>query len=191
MSDQFVAEIRMFAGNFAPTGWALCNGQIMSIAQNTALFSLLGTTYGGNGQTTFALPNLQGAAPMQPGQGPGLSLHVLGETAGSDTVTLIDSQNPSHTHALAGDTGSEVSTSWEGHHRGRKQGDRGLVRREIRLIILQRPILSSPHDPRGVSDATKLVHERVIPTIPSMLVGRSEIVVVLAGLTFGHRSSSS
>src|SRR5919201_5014004 len=100
MSNPFVAEIRIFAGNFAPTGWALCNGQILPIAQNTALFSLLGTTYGGNGQTTFALPDLQGSAPMHPGQGPGLSLHDLGETGGSDAVTLLDSEIPSHTHSI-------------------------------------------------------------------------------------------
>ena len=89
MSNPFVAEIRIFAGNFAPRGWAFCNGQILPISQNTALFSLLGTTYGGNGQSTFALPNLQGSAPMHPGQGPGLSLHDLGEQSGTETVTLL------------------------------------------------------------------------------------------------------
>jgi len=100
MADPFVAEIRIFPFNFAPTGWAFCDGQIMPISQNTALFSLLGTTYGGNGQTTFALPDLQGAAPMHPGQGPGLSLHDLGETGGSETVTLIESEMPAHAHGL-------------------------------------------------------------------------------------------
>src|ERR1700750_2950460 len=103
MSDQFVAEIRIFAGNFAPTGWALCNGQLMPISQNTALFSLLGTTYGGDGKSTFALPDLQGAAPMHPGQGPGLSLHDLGEMGGVPTVTLLDSEIPAHTHAAHAD----------------------------------------------------------------------------------------
>jgi microcystin-dependent protein len=98
MSDQFVAEIRIYPFNFAPTGWALCNGQILPISQNTALFSLLGTTYGGNGQSTFALPDMISSAPMQPGQGPGLSLHDLGEQAGEETVTLLDSEMPSHTH---------------------------------------------------------------------------------------------
>jgi microcystin-dependent protein len=102
MSDQFVAEIRIFAGNFAPTGWALCNGQLMPISQNTALFSLLGTTYGGDGKSTFALPNLQGAAPLQAGQGPGLSLYDLGETIGSPSVTLLTTEMPAHNHgALA------------------------------------------------------------------------------------------
>jgi microcystin-dependent protein len=96
--DPFVAEIRMFAGNFAPKGWALCNGQVLPLSQNTALFSLLGTTYGGDGKSTFALPNLEGCAPMHPGQGPGLNLHDLGETSGSQNVTLIQSEMPSHTH---------------------------------------------------------------------------------------------
>lgn len=99
MSDQFVAEIRMFAGNFAPTGWALCDGQLLPISQNTALFSLLGTTYGGDGKSTFALPNLQARMPLQEGQGPGLSLRDLGETGGSTSVTLIASEIPLHTHA--------------------------------------------------------------------------------------------
>jgi microcystin-dependent protein len=98
MSTPFVAEIRIFAFNFAPTGWALCNGQIMSIAQNTALFSLLGTTYGGNGQTTFGLPDLQGSVPIHQGQGQGLSLYQLGQTGGSETETLLISEIPLHTH---------------------------------------------------------------------------------------------
>lgn len=100
MADPFVAEIRIFPFNFAPLGWALCNGQLLPISQNTALFSLLGTTYGGNGTTNFALPNLQGNAPMHPGQGPGLSLHDLGETGGSDTVTLLQTELPAHSHSL-------------------------------------------------------------------------------------------
>lgn len=101
MADPFVAEIRIFPFSFAPKGWAWCDGQLMPISQNTALFSLLGTTYGGNGQTTFALPDLQGRAPMHPGQGPGLSLHDLGETGGSETVTLLISEIPSHSHAVS------------------------------------------------------------------------------------------
>jgi microcystin-dependent protein len=99
--DQFVGEIRMFAGNFAPTGWAMCNGQIIPISQNTALFSLLGTTYGGDGETTFALPDLQGRVPIQTGQGPGLSQYDLGQQGGSDTVTLLQSETPSHTHTYS------------------------------------------------------------------------------------------
>ena len=101
MADPFVAEIRIFPFNFAPRGWAWCDGQLMPLSQNTALFSLLGTTYGGNGKSNFALPNLQGRAPMHPGQGPGLSLHDLGETGGSETVTLLESEIPSHSHAVS------------------------------------------------------------------------------------------
>jgi microcystin-dependent protein len=102
--DPFVAEIRIFPFNFAPKGWAFCDGQILPISQNTALFSLLGTTYGGDGKSNFALPNMQGSAPMHPGQGPGLSLHDLGETGGSETVTLLESEIPSHSHALNAQT---------------------------------------------------------------------------------------
>jgi len=102
MADPFVAEIRIFPFNFAPRGWAWCDGQLLPLSQNTALFSLLGTTYGGDGKSNFALPDLQGRAPMHPGQGPGLSLHDLGETGGSETVTLLESEVPAHSHALRG-----------------------------------------------------------------------------------------
>jgi microcystin-dependent protein len=104
MADPFVAEIRIFPFNFAPKGWAWCDGQLLPLSQNTALFSLLGTTYGGNGKSNFALPDLQGRTPMHPGQGPGLSLHDLGETGGEETVTLIDSENPFHTHGMRAQT---------------------------------------------------------------------------------------
>jgi microcystin-dependent protein len=100
MADPFVAEIRIFPFNFAPKGWAFCDGQILPISQNTALFSLLGTTYGGDGKSNFALPNMRGNAPMHPGQGPGLSLHDLGETGGSQAVSLLESEIPTHTHPL-------------------------------------------------------------------------------------------
>jgi microcystin-dependent protein len=104
MADQFVAEIRLFGFNFAPTGWAQCNGQIMQLSQNTALFSLLGTTYGGDGRSTFALPDLQGAVPIAPGQGPGLPLYDLGQTGGSATVMLLQSEIPNHTHTASAST---------------------------------------------------------------------------------------
>src|SRR5204863_8803372 len=100
MADPFVAEIRIFPFNFAPTGWAFCNGQLLPISQNTALFSLLGTTYGGDGKSTFGLPDLQGSAPMQPGQGQGLSLRDLGEMSGVESITLLQSEMPLHTHTL-------------------------------------------------------------------------------------------
>jgi microcystin-dependent protein len=110
MSNPFLAEIRIFTGNFAPKGWALCDGQLLPISQNTALFSLLGTTYGGDGKSNFALPDLQGCAPMQAGQGPGLSLRDLGETAGEQTVTLLQTEMPSHSHTAQGSTGSNQTT---------------------------------------------------------------------------------
>lgn len=116
MADPFVAEIRVFPFNFAPKGWAWCDGQLLPISQNTALFSLLGTTYGGDGKSTFALPNLQGRAPMHPGQGPGLSLHDLGEEGGQAQVSLLPSEMPHHTHTLqatdlAGDLRAPVAGS--------------------------------------------------------------------------------
>ena len=98
--DQFVGEIRIFPINFAPKGWMPCNGQLLPISQNTALFSILGTTYGGNGQTNFALPNLQGRVALNPGQGPGLSDRDLGEQGGNPTVTLLSSEMPAHNHPL-------------------------------------------------------------------------------------------
>lgn len=101
MADPFVAEIRIFPFNFAPKGWAFCDGQILPLSQNTALFSLLGTTYGGDGKSNFALPNLQGRAPMHPGQGQGLSLHDLGEEGGSQAVTLLQTEIPVHTHQVS------------------------------------------------------------------------------------------
>jgi microcystin-dependent protein len=118
MSEPFLAEIIMFAGNFAPRGWAFCQGQILSIAQNTALFSLLGTTYGGNGQTTFALPDLRGRVPVGTGQGPGLPSVNLGEVSGEPTHTLIISEMPAHNHTTqtvtnasggAGDSGAPTN----------------------------------------------------------------------------------
>ncbi|MFC1997301.1 phage tail protein [Chloroflexota bacterium] len=102
MSEPFIAEIRIFAGNFAPRGWAFCNGQLLPVSQNTALFSLIGTTYGGDGRTTTALPNLQGRAPMHPGRGPGLTSRRLGQRGGTDTITLSEAQMTSHTHSSMG-----------------------------------------------------------------------------------------
>jgi microcystin-dependent protein len=109
--EPYLGEIRMFAGNFAPSGWQLCNGQLLSISQYSALFAILGTTYGGNGTTTFALPNLQSRIPLHWGTGPGLSNYVIGEATGVENVTLLQNQMPIHTHmvnsvSVAADQGS-------------------------------------------------------------------------------------
>lgn len=110
MADPFVAEIRAFPFNFAPKGWAFCDGQLIPISQNTALFSLLGTFYGGDGKSTFALPNLQGNVPINQGQGAGLSDYFIGEETGSETVTLLSSEMPLHTHSLKASTTQDSST---------------------------------------------------------------------------------
>lgn len=102
MSEPFIAEIRIWAGNFAPRGWAFCDGQLLPVSQNTALFSLIGTTYGGDGRSTTALPNLKGRAPMHPGRGPGLTDRRLGQRGGTETVTLTEAEMPNHAHTLLG-----------------------------------------------------------------------------------------
>ncbi|MYN20173.1 phage tail protein [Rugamonas sp. FT107W] len=110
MADPFVAEIRLFAGNFAPTGWATCDGQLLPISQNTALFSLLGTQYGGDGKSTFALPNLRQRAPLRAGQGAGLTERFQGETGGAATVTVNGAQTPAHAHQMLA-SGSPANTT--------------------------------------------------------------------------------
>jgi microcystin-dependent protein len=114
MTDQFVGEIRIFAGNFAPTGWAMCNGQLLPISQNTALFSLLGTYYGGDGKSTFALPNLEGSVPLHQGQGPGLSDYVIGQSGGEQNVTLITTEMPVHNHQAMGIAGGDQTAPGPG-----------------------------------------------------------------------------
>lgn len=111
MSEPFIAEIRIFAGNFAPRGWAFCDGQLLPISQNTALFSLIGTTYGGDGRSTTALPNLQGRAPMHPGRGPGLTSRRLGQRGGTEEITLTEAQMPNHQHTLMASGRSGNSTN--------------------------------------------------------------------------------
>ncbi len=111
MSEPFVGEIRMFAGNFAPRGWAFCDGQLLAVSQNDALFSLLGTIYGGDGRTTFGLPDLRGRLPIHAGSGPGLSPRRLGSKAGSENVTLTTSEIPSHSHPWAVSSGNAVNAS--------------------------------------------------------------------------------
>lgn len=122
MSEPFVAEIRIFAGNFAPRGWAFCNGQLLPISQNTALFSLIGTTYGGDGRTTTALPNLKGRAPMHPGRGPGLTSRRLGQRGGVEMVTLTEAQMPNHNHQLMANLDDANSGDPVGHSFGRTDG---------------------------------------------------------------------
>ena len=123
--DPFVAEIRIFPFNFAPTGWAHCNGQLLPLSQNTALFSLLGTTYGGDGKSNFALPNMIDNSPMHPGQGPGLSLYDLGQEGGTQSVTLLQSEMPVHAHFVgraltgAGDSTTPVASVWAQSAAGR------------------------------------------------------------------------
>ena len=109
-ADPFIGQLMVFGGNFAPRGWALCNGQLLQIAQNTALFSLLSTTYGGDGRTTFAIPNLQGIAPMHPGRGPGLTSRRLGERGGQERVTLTEQQLRSHSHGMGAAAGRAEDT---------------------------------------------------------------------------------
>ena len=115
MSEPFIAEIRIFAGNFAPRGWAFCDGQLLPISQNTALFSLIGTTYGGDGRTTCALPDLQGRAPMHPGRGPGLTDRRLGERGGVENVTLTEAQLPAHRHGVAASSALGDTPAVAGH----------------------------------------------------------------------------
>jgi len=115
MAEPFLGEIRMVGFNFAPQGWALCNGQLLSISQNTALFSLLGTTYGGNGQNTFALPDLQGRVPIHQGQGPGLSPYTIGQMGGEEAHTLIQSEMPQHNHSARAHAGAGNSNVANGN----------------------------------------------------------------------------
>jgi len=134
MSDQFLGEIRIFGWNAAPYQWAACNGQLLPISQNAALFSLLGTTYGGNGTTTFALPNLQGVAPIAAGQGPNLSMRDLGDGGGETSVTLTLNQLPSHTHAAqAGSFGKSGPTATPANNTVLSSGLAGA------LIYVQNP----------------------------------------------------
>jgi microcystin-dependent protein len=118
MSDPYLGQIQSFGFNFAPRGWALCNGQVMNIATNTALFSLLGTMYGGNGQTTFALPDLRGRTSLHFGQGKGLSDYVIGEVGGSESITLITANLPAHNHTLNASSGAKLNNQPKANHLG-------------------------------------------------------------------------
>lgn len=155
MTDPFLAEIRIFGGNFAPRGWALCNGQLMSIAQNTALFALLGVTYGGDGRVTFGLPNLQGSAPMQQGQGAGLSPRTLGEVGGTSTVTLINAEMAAHTHTAnafdaGGNQNSPAGTTWAQARIGRSTDALYSAGQQPNMLMNPQTVLptggSQPHN---------------------------------------------
>jgi microcystin-dependent protein len=152
MANPFIAEIRIFAGNFAPNGWAFCNGQLFPISQNTALFSLLGTTYGGNGTTNFALPDLRGCSPMHQGQGPGLTNRTLGEQGGEETVTLNVGQLPAHSHPLTASTGASTNTptnSVLGQSAAKIYGPPGNLVPMAGVAVLPTPTGNSlPHDNR-------------------------------------------
>ena len=126
MSDPFVAEIRIFAGTFAPRGWAFCNGQLLAISQNTALFSLVGTLYGGDGTTTFGLPNLQGNSPLGQGSGPGLNPRSVGESGGSATVTLLPTELPQHLHAVSASSAGGLLPAPPGNRWATPGAARGL-----------------------------------------------------------------
>src|SRR5258708_15318878 len=155
MADQFVGEIRIFAGNFAPSGWALCNGQLLPISQNTALFSLLGRFYGGDGRSTFGLPNLQGSAPMDQGQGNGLSDRFTGETGGEPAVALLTSEMPAHVHAVninnvGGGTVDPTAAQWSQAKVGR-QGTNPYFRNPTKPVTMNPLALavaggSAPHN---------------------------------------------
>lgn len=123
MSEPFIGEITMFAGNFAPRGWALCDGQLLNISSNSALFSLFGTIYGGDGRTTFGLPDLRGRVPIHMGNGPGLSNRNIGHRSGSEAVTVVTGQLPTHTHALQGSSDSASTPAPAGNVFARSSGD--------------------------------------------------------------------
>jgi len=146
MTNPFVAEIRIFAGNFAPVGWALCDGQLLPISQNTALFSLLGTFYGGDGKSTFALPNMQGSVAVGQGSGSGLSEYFLGQQGGSENVTLIQSEIPTHTHSI------RVSTS---------QGD---VQEPTPLMAIARPVGATPFAVGNPATPANMANEQLAVT---------------------------
>ena len=115
MSNMFIGEVRPFGGNFAPAGWALCNGQLLQIADNSALYALIGTTYGGDGQTTFGLPDLQGRVPLHQGQGTGLTSRTIGEKSGTPTVTLLQGNLPAHSHSLNATAANATSSTVAGN----------------------------------------------------------------------------
>jgi microcystin-dependent protein len=150
MADPFVGEIRLFGGNFAPQGWALCNGQLLAIAQNTALFSLLGTNYGGDGRTTFALPDLRGRAPIHMGQGSGLTPRSIGSVSGRETVALTTQECPVHSHSASGANGanqpSPVGNFWSTDPNGNTAAYSTTANSVMSLAAIGAAGAGQPHD---------------------------------------------
>jgi microcystin-dependent protein len=151
MADPFVAEIRIFPFNFAPKGWAFCDGQLLPLSQNTALFALLGTTYGGDGKSTFALPNLRGRVPMHPGQGQGLSPRVLGEAGGTETATLSESEVPAHSHSMMAQGSLATSKTPTGHVLARQGSGKAFAPASANLAAMANQALTpaggqAPHN---------------------------------------------
>jgi microcystin-dependent protein len=155
VGDQYIGEIRMFAGNFAPVDWALCDGRLLSISEYSALFALIGTTYGGDGVSTFALPNLQGRIPIHAGSGPGLSPRQLGEMAGAETVTLTSSTMPQHTHDFMASTETAAATDPTGNVLAAPPG--------ISLYIKEAPARPLSQDAIGPSPGGGQPHENMQP----------------------------
>ena len=143
MADPFVAEIRIFPFSFAPKGWAFCDGQLLPLSQNTALFSLVGTTYGGDGKSTFALPDLRGRAPMHPGQGQGLSPRVLGETGGSETATLSESQMPAHSHSMMAQSALATGRIPAGNSLARANKGQAFAPASANVVAMASQVLAS------------------------------------------------
>jgi microcystin-dependent protein len=149
MGQPYIAEIRLFGGNFAPYGWSFCNGALLSISQNDAMFNLIGTTYGGDGQNTFGLPDLQGRVPVHQGQGPGLSNYVLGQKGGAETVTLTVGQLPAHNHAAIGAYGpgpsnATMNAGCIGNTGGNQPHDNVLPFTAVSFIISLQGIYPTP-----------------------------------------------
>lgn len=167
MSEPFIAEVRIFAGNFAPRGWAFCNGQLLPISQNTALFSLIGTTYGGDGRTTTALPNLQGRAVMHPGNGPGLTSRRLGETGGVETVTITEAQMASHNHSVQATNSTANSTSPANALFGRSSEGESLYQNPVSSALVDGPLTEN----RGGGQAHNNMQPHLVVNYIIALVG--------------------
>jgi microcystin-dependent protein len=156
--DPFLGEICLFAGNFAPRSWALCDGQLLPISANSALFSILGTTYGGDGRTTFALPDLRGRTPVHPGHGPGLSGYSLGQRGGVETVTLTVNQMPSHTHLTANNTAGDQNILLSTDTAVRQTPDAGDVPAAAETDVS----LGTPTPVKSFGPATNLVNGQTL-----------------------------